>query len=46
MQRQLRFTLADALLGIETQDSSSDPTDYNRFTLADALLGIETRRTS
>ena len=37
----LCFTLADALLGIETAHQQHD--EYpQRFTLADALLGIET----
>ena len=35
------FTLADALLGIET-DITAAATGLSRFTLADALLGIET----
>ena len=37
-----RFTLADALLGIETYISASVYVGDRGFTLADALLGIET----
>ena len=36
------FTLADALLGIETALICLPLPSFNRFTLADALLGIET----
>ena len=36
------FTLADALLGIETVPHNQHPTKQTSFTLADALLGIET----
>ena len=36
------FTLADALLGIETEMMTLSACDEVRFTLADALLGIET----
>ena len=38
------FTLADALLGIETSRSIKSRPKSRRFTLADALLGIETIR--
>ena len=37
-----RFTLADALLGIETIFFGGAYGQKLRFTLADALLGIET----
>ena len=36
------FTLADALLGIETRDMHHLHRFRSCFTLADALLGIET----
>ena len=36
------FTLADALLGIETDLSDPNSCHILGFTLADALLGIET----
>ena len=36
------FTLADALLGIETANWAGSPHGLIGFTLADALLGIET----
>ena len=36
------FTLADALLGIETGEKRKWWLEGPRFTLADALLGIET----
>ena len=37
-----RFTLADALLGIETTIRAKKSIEDKSFTLADALLGIET----
>ena len=40
---QTGFTLADALLGIETGEKMESRSGVARFTLADALLGIETR---
>ena len=39
----IRFTLADALLGIETPFIGSLKGNLTGFTLADALLGIETK---
>ena len=38
----LGFTLADALLGIETGKGTTVMLQVSCFTLADALLGIET----
>ena len=42
-QAALCFTLADALLGIETNGTNRLIRLLSRFTLADALLGIETK---
>ena len=42
MYLTVRFTLADALLGIETDAETNSRPSPTSFTLADALLGIET----